>query len=80
MVSWLGNSEAIAREGCLHVTDEHFDRAKEGESLQNAEQQSPATASNDQQEDGEASKLPQFARSYRNLRQPRRMGRDSNPR
>jgi len=51
--AWLGNSEEIAREHYLQVTDEHFDRAKVGEALQNAVQQSSATAGKDQQEDGE---------------------------
>lgn len=78
--AWLGNSEDIAREHYLQVTDEHFSRALECSALQNAVQSESATTSSDQNESGEPVAILGNREDSQGSSTLRRMGWDSNPR
>jgi len=52
---WIGNSEAVAKEHYLQVTDEHFARAVEGEKAQRQAQRQPSEPpGNDRKHQGAA--------------------------
>lgn len=65
---WIGNSQAVAREHYLQVTEEHFDRATDCSSLQKALQQNGKSPCNAVQENEETPEKHAFSRTSRGLR------------
>ncbi|MGD9724572.1 MAG: tyrosine-type recombinase/integrase, partial [Pirellulales bacterium] len=64
---WLGNSQSVANEHYLRVTDDHFDRAVRTptSALQNPVQSAAATGRNDQQA---AQPISEFAEEFNGVR------------